>query len=97
MSDEQYTHDTPQRTVEETEASCDLFREAMLYKLLQPRIIRKEHWRNVDVEYLRGRLGDELKELDAELENGDMYGIAHECIDIANLAMMIYEKANGIC
>ena len=49
----------------------------------------KSHWHHSTIGYLKGRLHDEVKELDNAKCYNDM---VEECLDIANFAMMIADN-----
>jgi hypothetical protein len=54
--------------------------------------LHKSGWRGLPIEYLRWRLGEEVKELDEALAShkfNSQDDIVNECADIANFAMMI--------
>jgi len=53
-------------------------------------------WETEDICWLMSRCAEELGEVDEKLMAGDYVGVMMESIDVANLAMMIYERAQLI-
>lgn len=50
-------------------------------------------WDDHDFEFLRERLRQEVQELDMALFHKNREGIMEECLDVANFAWIIWEKA----
>jgi hypothetical protein len=72
------------------------FAEAM-EKILEYQDRYKSGWENCTLQYLSMRLTQERKELAEAFQKKDKEAIKHECCDIANFCMMIYDnidKAN---
>jgi len=67
------------------------FAEAMEAKLEKNDY--KSSWENESTEYLIDRLEEEITELLWARHFGGRGGIANEAVDVANFAMMIYNKA----
>lgn len=49
-------------------------------------------WETCTVEWLIGRIRDEVKEIEDELAKGNVKEARLECADVANFAMMIHDK-----
>ncbi|MGE5572976.1 MAG: hypothetical protein ACM3ZU_08170 [Bacteroidota bacterium] len=65
---------------------------------MEHKLRRNDHkpdWRTCSLAYLRGRLNQELAELDEAVQSGDPYRIYDECADVANFAMMIADRAKS--
>jgi len=71
------------------EPTLDRFVRDMRAKLAKPENVAKPHWRQCDLQFLVGRLEDELEELKNAIDEGSKKSIRLECADIANFAMMI--------
>lgn len=60
----------------------------------------KPHWRESTLDYLEGRLQEEVDELIAELSyaffDGDSHNVVMEAADVANFAMFIADVAGGL-
>jgi NTP pyrophosphatase (non-canonical NTP hydrolase) len=83
------------------------FATRMLLKLDLPRNREKDHWDTLSIASLRGRLLDEVTELEDALDSVDTLDpratsrdsagrIANECVDVANFAMMIADRVGGL-
>lgn len=51
----------------------------------------KRDWLHVSINYLLSRLNDEIYELKEAVLEGTDKEIQHECVDVANFAMMIHD------
>jgi len=63
------------------------FAVQMIKVLLQPKNFEKGGWEDCDNEYLADKLTEEVDELFDARDNKE---IKKECIDVGNIAMMIY-------
>lgn len=51
----------------------------------------KQNWTNTSIDYLCIRLNEEFVELLEAIMEGTFEDIQHECVDVANFAMMIHD------
>lgn len=66
--------------------------EGMIERLLDPRNMGKGDWRKDLDKLLMLKLIDEVNELRLALKSKNVKDIKHEAADVANFAMMIYDK-----
>lgn len=67
----------------------DAFAEAMFEKLHRNR--HKVHWSTLSLEFLMGRLREELIELEMAVTPDE---VMDEAVDVANFALMIFDVAS---
>jgi hypothetical protein len=81
-----------------TKPYVDAFAEIMEAKLERNRHKGdREGWKNCTLEYLFKSLRKEVRELKDALEGtANRYGVAEECADVANFAMMIADWKGGL-
>lgn len=51
----------------------------------------KSDWQNLDMEFLLGKLEEEVQELRAAVEKEPTYRVAEEAVDVGGVAAMIYD------
>lgn len=56
----------------------------------------KAHWRAVDISYLFHRLHQELNELETAHEQMIAADVRAEAVDVANFAMMIFDRIEHV-
>ena len=72
----------------------DCREEVKEFACFMEEVLRKHddrRWKKCRVEWLYSRLDEEVMELNLAIENGLSTQIQHECGDIANFAMMIWD------
>lgn len=64
-------------------------------KMNRPKNANKSHWWQLNTEYLFKMLAIEVAELDCAIVFSKQDGIAEECMDVINFAMMIFDNERG--
>lgn len=70
------------------------FTDLMRKKLCLPKNLRKSHWTDCDLDFLKERLRGEMGELLEAIDSGDEEAIASEAADVAACAMMIADSCD---
>jgi NTP pyrophosphatase (non-canonical NTP hydrolase) len=81
------------KSVAEREAAVESFSRGMLAKLADPKCAGRTEWDQGDLRWFLSKLEEEHQELIAGVVSQDLENIAEEAIDVANVALMVFDTA----
>jgi NTP pyrophosphatase (non-canonical NTP hydrolase) len=75
------------------ETTADMAREMIAKMMLRA---NKGHYKDYSLEQLRTRVCEEVIELIESVDRGRVDAIQGECVDVANVAMMLWDRLRGV-